>query len=60
MCYETLFQAQVRNSENAFNQHNWLQIKGKAANVEQAAAVNPWKGRERKPTGYCMIHKSYL
>lgn len=60
MCYETLFQAQVRNSENTFNQCNWLQIKGKAANVEQAASVNSWRGNESVPTGYSMIHKSYL
>jgi len=38
MCYQKLFQAQVRNSENTFNQCNWLQIKGKAAKVERTAA----------------------
>lgn len=54
------FQAQVRNSENTFNRCNWLQIKGKAAKVEQAAAVNLWEGNEMMPTGYCMLHKSYL
>lgn len=41
MCYETLFRAQVRNSESTFKKWNRLQIKGKAANVEKAAAVNP-------------------
>ena len=54
------FQAQVRNSEKTFNQCNWLQIKGKAAKVEQAAAVNLWEGNEMMPIGYCILHKSYL
>lgn len=54
------FQAQVRNSENMFNQCNWLQIKVKAAKMEQTAAVNLWEGNEMMPTGYCMLHKSYL
>lgn len=38
------FHPQVRNSEDAFNQCNWLQIKGKAAKVEKAVAVNLWEG----------------
>lgn len=44
MCYQIFLSGSHKKKKNRFDQWNWLQIKGKGAKVEKAAAVNLWNG----------------